>query len=792
MVVRLVGNQDDYQKMLKDVEQQTEKSAKWAEEQGSKISKAFTSAFRAAQGALSGAGSGLSGLGQTMRQPAQQQKETLGKAALDFSEYGKSIKDMVRESEKAGKEAEELMKRTVKGTEAYRELEKVIKLNTKEMQVFKLLSERTGISVGELSKTIKVGSEEYEKWRKETEKFGMMFDDESLKKADELAESWHRVRTAIQGMWHQIGSIVSDRFKELNQRIEGIVTWVIKWIKENKELIAHSVNVTAKIGAVGIAVSALGTALSTVAALLGPITAAVAAGVAAWTLWNSEATKALDTDLLSQYAENFRGLYDQVVGYGKQIIDYVSKVMDGVFNAIKAGKLELAVEIAWSGVKVFWMRSLQELNDLTSERFGAIFNNLATGDWLAALEALWIEIQLIWNSGLQQMGSGWSQIESLADQAWTSIRVGWTGLLNHIKIGLGQVIGMLHEFVASISQDRPILAQALGLEGITDALHELRHSEALDIDLGGDKLQQDLEVREKIRRNVEVVIEEVRGEDVSPEDAIARLQEARSKGLAALERFPEEATGYGELKGAVERFEREIELIEKRVALEERQAELKAQGNEEAANALNTAKEELQAKLQQAEAEKNLTDAQRARARDLQAQHDAELEFQQKRTRIEQDRQGIVERWDPVEKYRRELKQLNALYTEAERGSKVYQRELRDIQDQMAAGIFALEAQFGNIGFDAVEAGTRSHQQLIQSGLEQMQIEKARQMGVGEAGSRDAKAEEDAKNKERDNEMIKHGQSLVSIATYCGKLVEAADRDKDKPKIHLAPLPEFM
>ena len=185
MVVRLVGNQEDYQKMLKDVEQQTEKSAKWAEEQGSKITKAFTSAFKAAQGAISSTGSGLGQIGQTMRQPAQQQKETLGKAALDFSEYGKSIKDMVRESEKAGKEAEELMKRTVKGTEAYKELEKIIKLNTKEMQVFKLMSERTGISVGELSKTVKVGSEEYEKFRRETEKFVNIHDDEALEKADE-------------------------------------------------------------------------------------------------------------------------------------------------------------------------------------------------------------------------------------------------------------------------------------------------------------------------------------------------------------------------------------------------------------------------------------------------------------------------------------------------------------------------------------------------------------------------------------------------------------------------------
>jgi len=741
MVVRLVGNQEDYQKMLKDVEQQTEKSAKWAEEQGSKITKAFTSAFKAAQGAISSTGSGLGQIGQTMRQPAQQQKETLGKAALDFSEYGKSIKDMVRESEKAGKEAEELMKRTVKGTEAYKELEKIIKLNTKEMQVFKLMSDRTGISVGELSKTIKVGSEEYEKWRKETEKFGMMFDDESLKKADELAESWKRVRQAIQGMWNQIGSIVSDRFKELNERIEGIVTWVIKWIKENKELIARSVDVAAKIGAVGIAVSALGTALSTVGALLGPITVAIAAGVAAWTLWKKESSEALNTDLLTQYADNFKGLYNQVVGYGKQIIDYVSKVMDGVFNAIKAGKLELAVEIAWSGVKVFWMRSMKELNDLTNEQFGAIFNNLATGDWQKALEALWIEIQIIWNKGVVELKPYWDQIVDMADTAWTAIQMGWNTLVDKIKGGINELVVALQGLLAGIAQRSPYIANKLGINDLAEYLGSVPFMQKTGAD-DNELLQQELEGRRRSRSQASAD---------SDFDTLVRIAE-----------------------------------------LETQKAEAMAEGNEAAAEALSIAQEELQAKLNQADAEAALADSQRARARDLQRAHDEELEFQQRRTKIEQERQGIVERYDPVEKYRRELKQLNALFNEAERGSATYKRALRDMQDELSAGLFVWEAQFGNIGFDAVQKGTSAHQQLIQAGLQENEMDRARQMGVAQAGERDAKAEEDAQKDKEFTEILEHGKSLSAIAGFCGRMAAATEKTADQPKVHLAPLPEFM
>jgi len=135
MVVRLVGNQEDYQKMLKDVEKQTEESAKFAEKQGGLIARAFNNAFKAAQGGMSTFGSAFQNFGDTLKGPQEQQKATMGKAAMDFSDYGKSIKDLVRETEKAAKEAEELKKRIVGNTEAFKDLKKVVKLTEEETQV---------------------------------------------------------------------------------------------------------------------------------------------------------------------------------------------------------------------------------------------------------------------------------------------------------------------------------------------------------------------------------------------------------------------------------------------------------------------------------------------------------------------------------------------------------------------------------------------------------------------------------------------------------------------------------
>ena len=375
MVVRLVGDQESYMNMLKDVERETEEAANWAEKQGNRITTAFSKAFKSAQGSMSSVGGAVSSVGSAMSQPAQQQKETFGKAALDFSEYGKSISDMVKETEKAAKEAEFLKKRLVENTKEFEELEKVIKLTNKEAAVFKQMSERTGLSVAELTKVIKIGSKEYENFRKETEKFGRILDDESIKKAKELADSWIRVRQAVSGVWTQLGSIVANRFKEINDRIVGVVTWVNRWIERNKELIARSVELTAKIGIAGTVITTLGTVLTTVSTLLGPIAAALAAGAAAWTLWNRRAEEAANAvNLWDDYVSGIKNAVAQVMTYGRQIIDFTKNVMDSVFDSIKAGELELAVEIAWAGAKVAWTTALMEIDVITKKQFSAIFH----------------------------------------------------------------------------------------------------------------------------------------------------------------------------------------------------------------------------------------------------------------------------------------------------------------------------------------------------------------------------------------------------------------------------------
>lgn len=442
MVIRLIGDQDEYQKMLEDVEKQTEESASWAEKQGSRIAEAFNKAFRSAQGMMSSVGSIMQKSGSASMAGGAAISAPLGKAALDFSEYGKSIADLVKQSERSAKEAAELKKGILEGTEAFKELSKVIKLSTEEAAVFNTMSRRTGESVEELTKTIKTNSAEYETWRKEAEKFGLVLGEDAIKDAKDLAESWVRVKQALSGMWAQAGAVIAKGFKEWNDLIIGVVTWTTRWIKENKELIDTVAKTAEKLMIVGGALVAVGTALTTISTVLGPLTAMIAAGATAWLAWDTATGKFLQgsaTQLWEQYGESIKSAYDTTVEYGRQIIAYTDKILTGVFDAVKAGNLELAVEILWSGVKVAWVTSIDELDKITSERFGAIFQNLAAGNWKSALEAALNEVLLLWNKLLLAVDPIFTQILNRANSTWTAIVNG----LDSAWVEIQNIVGMI-------------------------------------------------------------------------------------------------------------------------------------------------------------------------------------------------------------------------------------------------------------------------------------------------------------------------------------------------------------
>lgn len=712
MVVRLVGNQEDYQKMLKDVEKQTANSAKYAEEQGSKISKAFNAAFKVATGMVV-AGGAVSA--------------PLGKGAADFSEYGKGIREIVRETEKASKQAAELQKQLLSNTEAYKDLGKAIKLTEEQASVFRLMSERSEVSLEDLIKTVKIGSAEYEIWRKQAEKFGLVLSKDQVKAANELGASWSRVKDSMKGLWTQIGVAVAGNFKELNDLIVGIVTWAIKWVKENKELIGTIAGVASKVAMVGTGLVAVLSAVSAIAPLVIPITAAIAAGALAW----------------KNYGEGLKEAYNVVVAYGRQILDYTNKITTGIFDAIKAGNLALAVEVLWSGIKVAWIKSLSEVSKLTNERFAAIFDSLAAGNWKNIIEAMWLEIKATWLKGVDFLDDYWDKLSDGFDAACTVVMQTWNTTLRYIEDRLKGASAGISAFLNLIN---PALGSAVGSLGsmvpVTDA-------EGLN-----KGLDADLEKRRAERKS--------------------------------------------------ELLQREVLIKNEIAALDARRSELEAEGNKAAAEKLKKEEEILNAALARAEAERKVAEATAASGA---ATHDAVTEARRLAEidlDRERQRQGYTSQYDPIEAYRESLKKLNYAFNESEKGGKVFQRAIMDIKEQMIQGQLKFNLEFGVTGLDVVRAGTREYRQLMEGAMENQMRREEEARAMREVAERDAA--DAAKKKKADEEAAAAGgpapagegpppEAVASAAdaTIKGlpileRIAISSEKLSDRPVVQLEPL----
>jgi DNA repair exonuclease SbcCD ATPase subunit len=221
------------------------------------------------------------------------------------------------------------------------------------------------------------------------------------------------------------------------------------------------------------------------------------------------------------------------------------------------------------------------------------------------------------------------------------------------------------------------------------------------------------------------------------EEAIGSISHAAPISTAATRGMRRE-----DVEGATESWredsaKRVAEAEAKVAELRQRQNELAEQGRLEAAEKLETERQALETALAQAQAEREAAEENQARAseaRDILLQ---EQEVRERLIRIERERQGLVERFDPVAKYMRELRELNALFEEAEREtSDVYKRRLMEMQEELADQAFKVDVEFGVRGMDAVRKATREEQQLIENTIETLQRKKSAEQAEAEVQRR--------------------------------------------------------
>jgi len=289
-----------------------------------------------------------------------------------------------------------------------------------------------------LVKTMKEGSAEYEKWRKQAEASGMVLGGPGVESALAMDDAMDRLRDSLKGLWIQLGSAVAPAVVEATEFMAGFVRGVVTWVKENKPLVASVFQVAKVVAGVGTAIGIAGTALITLGSAISPLTAVLAAiaGAMAVVEYRTGAARSL----WDAYKGSVVSVYNTVVQTLGPVVAFVRETLDGIYDAVKAGDLALAAQIAWGGFKIAWIDGLLWLSERTSGTFQAILQNHAVGNWKAAADGAMGMVQAAFLRMQDVADRAWTWVINKADETWNWVQNGaermWVGIQDAFSIGL--------------------------------------------------------------------------------------------------------------------------------------------------------------------------------------------------------------------------------------------------------------------------------------------------------------------------------------------------------------------
>lgn len=200
-----------------------------------------------------------------------------------------------------------------------------------------------------------------------------------LKSSD--TEAAHQLKLALSELWqvvkmvsYTLGAPLAEGMTKMVKLTTPLVAKVVNWLDANRDLILSADSLAGVLTTVGGVIAGAGAVLSgaaaaagyfgtVVAAIVSPIGLAVAAigGLGYWTLFHTEAGgKAIDW-----LVEKFQALKADV-----------ETAIGGVTDALQAGDMKLAIEVAWAAIKLEWAKGTTFLKQ-NWEEFGPWIINTA-------------------------------------------------------------------------------------------------------------------------------------------------------------------------------------------------------------------------------------------------------------------------------------------------------------------------------------------------------------------------------------------------------------------------------
>ena len=291
--------------------------------------------------------------------------------------------------------------------------------------------------------------ENIEALRQEARDLGIAPSPQAIAAADEIGDAIDRIKSVLSATVIEIGASIAPMAIEILNGFMTAVKAVRKFLNENKVLIVTVAKVGLALLAAGSAIMAVGQSIIWLGAVVyaltnsaglvagafgvfnavlgvttalitftlspvGLLVAALIAGAYAWARF-TESGQAAVTGLVSTVTSTFGGM-----------LTTVTDTMGGIFDAIKAGDLQLAGQIAIIGLKLVFTQGLDAIRNLFGDTIGKLARQVLTGDFAGA----WSTLGAIILDSIANIASG---MVNLFSNAANKVMEKWQQTVNKIS-----------------------------------------------------------------------------------------------------------------------------------------------------------------------------------------------------------------------------------------------------------------------------------------------------------------------------------------------------------------------
>ncbi len=236
------------------------------------------------------------------------------------------------------------------------------------------------------------------------------------------------LRSALEGLGIAVGESLVGPLRVATHFITRATAAMAQWVRENQSMVVIAAASILLIGALGVTLVAIGVAAQAAAFVLGGLGTILLTAKAALLAVGAAASAILSPIGLVITAAAALGIAilvssgaagEAIAWLGAQFAqlrDGVTRVMQGISDALAAGDVTLAARILWLSLKLVWQQGVAAINSvwLTARNF---FITTAQRMWFGALAAAQI--------GFHALEVAWIETTSFLSKTWTKFSTGF-------------------------------------------------------------------------------------------------------------------------------------------------------------------------------------------------------------------------------------------------------------------------------------------------------------------------------------------------------------------------------